>query len=184
MAKDSAKKAHRNNQSRLRLYLLISAGLNVLYFLWRVVLYRSTFTTWGQWLGWLTFLTSEGGTLWLLGKLLSPDLDGEGKVESCVDINQLTGVPSYVQDVLWITWFVQLTTCLISDKFWYVYLVVPGFAAYQFWVLVGQPYLSARNSEEVGAGSAAESPEERKRREKKERKEQRKEKLRAMFTRR
>ncbi|THG03694.1 hypothetical protein TEA_018366 [Camellia sinensis var. sinensis] len=36
----------------------------------------------------------------------------------------------YLHDVIYITGFVQLTT-IISEKFWYIYLVIPAFATYK-----------------------------------------------------
>ena len=40
------------------------------------------------------------------------------------------GICGYLHDVIYITAFVQLTS-IISEKFWYIYLVIPGFAAYK-----------------------------------------------------
>ncbi|CAN4084349.1 unnamed protein product [Withania somnifera] len=40
------------------------------------------------------------------------------------------GICGYLHDVIYITCFVQLTS-IISDKFWYTYLVIPAFAAYK-----------------------------------------------------
>ncbi|XP_022863126.1 uncharacterized protein LOC111383283 isoform X1 [Olea europaea var. sylvestris] len=41
----------------------------------------------------------------------------------------------YLHDIIYITCFVQVTS-IISEKFWYLYLVIPGFAAYQLFGLV------------------------------------------------
>ncbi|PHU11095.1 hypothetical protein BC332_18025 [Capsicum chinense] len=40
------------------------------------------------------------------------------------------GICGYLHDIIYITCFVQLAS-IISDKFWYTYLVIPAFAAYQ-----------------------------------------------------
>lgn len=40
------------------------------------------------------------------------------------------GVCGYLHDIIYITSFVQIAS-LISDKFWYTYLVIPAFGAYQ-----------------------------------------------------
>ena len=47
------------------------------------------------------------------------DLSGEGLI-------------SYMQDICYVTWFVHLGAALVSPKFWYLYLVIPGYAGYRF----------------------------------------------------
>ncbi|CAO3649437.1 unnamed protein product [Cunninghamella echinulata] len=34
-------------------------------------------------------------------------------------------------DIIYITWFVSITTAFISDKFWFTYLAIPGYALYK-----------------------------------------------------
>ncbi|CAI9098617.1 OLC1v1035296C1 [Oldenlandia corymbosa var. corymbosa] len=40
------------------------------------------------------------------------------------------GICGYLHDVIYITCFVQLAS-IFSEKFWYIYLVIPAFAAYK-----------------------------------------------------
>jgi hypothetical protein len=34
------------------------------------------------------------------------------------------GVVQYMFDILYVTWFTHLSSCLVSDYFWFVYLLV------------------------------------------------------------
>ncbi|KAI5066935.1 hypothetical protein GOP47_0017463 [Adiantum capillus-veneris] len=74
------------------------------------------------------------------------------------------GLASYLHDVLYITMFVQLSS-ILSDKFWFVYLVIPAFAFYKLWQLVLYPYIFQSSSEDDTEDAKA-----RKKREKMEKK--------------
>lgn len=57
------------------------------------------------------------------------------------------GLCGYIHDILYITVFVQLAS-IISDKFWYAYLVIPMFACYKLWQLVLYPFIFQKSSTE------------------------------------
>ncbi|KAL8279206.1 hypothetical protein RQP46_008462 [Phenoliferia psychrophenolica] len=42
------------------------------------------------------------------------------------------GLTAYMFDVLYVTWFVHVTTALLSTKFWWLYLSIPSYAIYRF----------------------------------------------------
>lgn len=45
--------------------------------------------------------------------------------DTCATFVQLTSdLCSYMFDIIYITWFVHVTTALVSTKFWYLYLSV------------------------------------------------------------
>jgi len=46
------------------------------------------------------------------------------------------GLTSYMFDVTYVTWFVQVGVALISDVFWWIYMVIPLFAVYKLFSLL------------------------------------------------
>jgi len=94
----------------------------------------------------------------------SYDDNGE-LIDAGIDLN-IGGLSEYYFDVIYITWFVQLTT-IFSDWFWMSFLLIPGFAFFKLWTLVIGPYLA-----NVGKAEPV-TEKERKRMEKAERHSQR-----------
>eukprot|EP00906_Rhabdomonas_costata_P029421 RCo041523 len=156
MAKDTAKRTHKRNQTRLAVFAGVTVALNVLFLAWRAWWYADTFTALHN-LGWLALAGGEGYALYLLYTHALPSLDEQGKVEACEDLSELHGIPTYAQDVLWVSWFVQFTTAVVSEWFWLFYLVIPGYAGYQLWVNVAVPYIEMKKammaSQAAGAGA-------------------------------
>eukprot|EP00667_Euglena_gracilis_P023863 EG_transcript_27135 len=151
MAKDTAKKAHKTNQERLQLYLLITVGINVLFIAYRVWWHRDSF---GILLG-LGFILLVAGEIFALQGLKAyaePALDDQGRVESCADLTAIEGMTSYLQDLLWVSWFVQATT-MLSDWFWVFYAVIPAYGGYVGYTNVLAPVLAMRSG--LAAGQAA-----------------------------
>jgi len=142
MAKDGAKKIHAANQDRLRLFLLITVALNVVYLLYRAYLHRTSFG-FLHGVGWLLLLGGEGAALHALRAHAAPEYDGPtGRLASCNDLTALEGTPSSIQDVLWVSWFVQTTT-LFSDWFWLFYLAIPCYGIYILYTNVAAPLLAS-----------------------------------------
>lgn len=50
------------------------------------------------------------------------------------------GLCSYMHDLLYITSFLQVAS-ILSDKFWWFYLVIPGFGIYKVWPIVYENFL-------------------------------------------
>ncbi|CAN6253859.1 unnamed protein product [Urochloa humidicola] len=73
------------------------------------------------------------------------------------------GVCEYLYDVIYITVFVQLMS-IISEKFWWTYLVIPAFAGYKIFGLLRGTFFSGGSEGEV------EDEKTRKKREKMEKK--------------
>ncbi|UZJ57360.1 hypothetical protein CBS101457_006680 [Exobasidium rhododendri] len=55
------------------------------------------------------------------------------------DLGQ-AGLTSYMFDVIYVTWFVHLTTALISAKFWYTYLSIPAYVFYFAYIKLIVPF--------------------------------------------
>lgn len=71
--------------------------------------------------------------------MAKPTYDGNGElIDGGFNMNE-GGLCGYIHDILYITAFVQLTS-IMSDKFWFVYLVIPVFAFYKLWQLVLYPF--------------------------------------------
>ncbi|KAI9137528.1 hypothetical protein BKA69DRAFT_1097441 [Paraphysoderma sedebokerense] len=58
------------------------------------------------------------------------------------------GLHQYILDILYITWFVQLTS-MFSDKMWYLYLIIPAYAS----VKLGGTVFSFLRGQFAGSGA-------------------------------
>ncbi|POY70432.1 hypothetical protein BMF94_6500 [Rhodotorula taiwanensis] len=70
------------------------------------------------------------------------------------ELNGSKGLVSYVFDILYVTWFIHLTTALISAKFWYLYWVIPLYALYRL-ATFALPYISPSLAAALNGGNAA-----------------------------
>ncbi|ETW00264.1 hypothetical protein H310_07650 [Aphanomyces invadans] len=111
MAGQSAKKAQRaGSELSARLNQSIVA-VNAVYLLYRVLWHFGTFSTWHA-TGYAFILTA---TYACYTMAVASALEGTNN--------------EYAMDVLIVTLIVQVGT-LLSDYFWYLYLVVPGYVLY------------------------------------------------------
>nr|GMC58382.1 transmembrane protein 208 homolog [Ipomoea batatas] len=161
MANQGAKKRKEENARHMRTLLRIILICNAVYLLVRFGIFYSSIS-WMHWVG-LVF-TSVAYTLpyQQLAAMAKPSYGDDGElIDGGYDMST-AGVCGYLHDVIYITCFVQLAS-ILSDKFWYTYLVIPGFALYKsFGFLKG--FLS------MGSEDAEEDEKTRKKREKMERK--------------
>ncbi|KAI8920896.1 hypothetical protein DFJ77DRAFT_506523 [Powellomyces hirtus] len=147
MAKGSAKKIYEKNTQALGNLRKYHAAIVAVYAAWRIIYHWNSFTL-SQMIGcgvvngifvWLYRSLSASATATIANGTVEDagfDLSGEGLV-------------AYMFDVIYIGWFVLLTTAFISSKFWWTYIVVPIFAAYTLYKKVA-PML--------GRGPAMEAP--------------------------
>ncbi|KAI8060374.1 uncharacterized protein B0P05DRAFT_557862 [Gilbertella persicaria] len=146
MANASSKKvATKNKQTLVNLQKGIMA-INAVYVLWRIIYHWSTFT-FGQC---LLYVTTAGISMLLYRVLLSsgtPEYSADGTLIRSGDDLAAEGLTAYMFDIIYITWFVHLTTAFISNKFWYTYIVIPGYAAYKL-VPIAMGYLSQKKPSE------------------------------------
>ncbi|KAL0334138.1 UNVERIFIED_CONTAM: hypothetical protein Sangu_1570000 [Sesamum angustifolium] len=129
MANQGAKKRKRRSPS---LRLIIAS--NAIYVVIRIGVFYSSFT-WKHWAG--LILTSLAYVIpyQQLAAMAKPSYTDDGELLDGGFDMSTGGICGYLHDVIYITCFVQLSS-IISEKFWYIYLVIPGFAAYQLFGLV------------------------------------------------
>ncbi|KAH6565105.1 hypothetical protein BASA50_001739 [Batrachochytrium salamandrivorans] len=126
MAKASARKIQERNKrivSQLRLGLAISVSIHVLLRIaWRWVLW----TTW-----------PAIGSLFATGFGLVLHRQLEYMADNGVDLGEQGTMVSYFYDSVYVTWFILVTSCF-SDKFYWVYVVIPIFAVYKLVTVVSK----------------------------------------------
>eukprot|EP00891_Asterochloris_glomerata_P007463 jgi/Astpho2/7463/Aster-x1435 len=112
-----------------------------------------------------------------LSKAAKATYDNGELLDGGADLNA-GGIPGYLQDGIWVTVAVQFLTVVISDWFWFLYLLPVAFA---IWKMGGflWPMLMPSHSQE-----AEETPDERRKRDKKQSKAERAEKRGKMKVRR
>lgn len=141
MANQGAKKRFEENRKRLAaLRLALAAGL-VTYVVMRLLVRRGYSSFWH--LAGLAFTAVvEAFTYTMIAKFAEPAYSDSGElIYGGADLS-MAGMCSYYHDVLYVSVFVQVASCL-SSYFWYVYLVVPGYGGWLLWKNVLGPYLAA-----------------------------------------
>uniref|UniRef100_A0A1D1YEL8 Transmembrane protein 208 n=1 Tax=Anthurium amnicola TaxID=1678845 RepID=A0A1D1YEL8_9ARAE len=129
MANQGAKKRRDENKQHMAKLLRLVVACNVIYVLVRMLIFHST-VSWKHWFG--LFVTSAAYALpyQQLAKMAKPTHSDDGELlDGGFDMNS-EGVCGYLHDVIYITSFVQLMS-ILSDKFWYTYLLIPAFGAYK-----------------------------------------------------
>ncbi|TPX64448.1 hypothetical protein SpCBS45565_g05863 [Spizellomyces sp. 'palustris'] len=146
MAKGSAKKIHEKNTQTLSTVLKTHVGVTVFYILWRVFFLWSSLSTWHI-IGWAL---ANALFVWLyrsLGASAAPSFGPNGVLEDAGADLSAEGLVAYMFDIIYIGWFVLVATAVISDKLWWTYLVVPGFAAYKIYDKV-KPMLTGGSAQQ------------------------------------
>ncbi|KAL7093217.1 hypothetical protein ACP275_11G029500 [Erythranthe tilingii] len=134
MANQGAKKRREENARHMKTLLRVIIASNAVYLVIRMVVFYSSFT-WKHWAG--LILTSLAYVIpyQQLAAMAQPSYSGDGDLLDGGFDMSTGGMCGYLHDVIYITCFVQLSS-IISEKFWYIYLVIPGFAAYQLFGLI------------------------------------------------
>ncbi|EPB90609.1 hypothetical protein HMPREF1544_02519 [Mucor circinelloides 1006PhL] len=130
MANASSKKIAATNKQTLKNLTNGFLIVNAIYFLWRVVYHWNSFT-FSQF---FLYITTAGLTFLFYRILVSsgtPSYTADGNLISSGDDLNAEGLTAYMFDIIYVTWFVHITTAFISNKFWMAYLVIPGYAAYK-----------------------------------------------------
>ncbi|CAO3590768.1 unnamed protein product [Absidia cylindrospora] len=130
MANASSKKIAAANTKTLANLRLGFLSVNIIYFLWRVFYHWDSFS---KTIGFL-YICTTGLTLLFYSILKSsgtPTYTINGTLRSSGDNLNSEGLTAYMFDIIYVTWFVDITTAFISNKFWYTYLVIPGYALYK-----------------------------------------------------
>ncbi|KAJ7955701.1 Transmembrane protein [Quillaja saponaria] len=129
MANQGAKKRKEENARHMARLRQIIIACNVIYIFVRAMIFNSTFT-WKHWVG--LILTSLAYVIpyQQLAAMANPTYADDGELLDGGFDMSTGGVCGYLHDVIYITSFVQVMS-IISDKFWYTYLVIPAFGAYK-----------------------------------------------------
>uniref|UniRef100_A0A0C9RGP5 TSA: Wollemia nobilis Ref_Wollemi_Transcript_26089_767 transcribed RNA sequence n=1 Tax=Wollemia nobilis TaxID=56998 RepID=A0A0C9RGP5_9CONI len=131
MANQGAKKRRDENQRHMTMLFRLIAICNAIYILVRLIIMHSSFT-WKHWLGLLVTSAAYALPYLQLSNMAQPSYDENGDLFDGGFDMSTGGICGYLHDVIYITSFVQLGS-IISDKFWYTYLVIPAFAAYKLY---------------------------------------------------
>ncbi|CAD6243067.1 unnamed protein product [Miscanthus lutarioriparius] len=162
MAKQGAKKMKDENKKRLDLLLRIILISNAIYIVVRMAIMHSSFT-WKHWIGLMVTSAAYFLPYKQLASMAKPVYSDNGELlDGGFDLST-GGVCEYLYDVIYITVFVQLMS-IISEKFWWTYLVIPAFAGYKIFGLLRGTFFSGGSEGEV------EDEKTRKKREKMEKK--------------
>lgn len=171
MAKDTAKKNWKRNETRMQVFLYITILVNAVYavlVLWRRGGYirLKDILAFGFWLG-------QEYYCWRALKLFSaPTFNAEGTLASCPDASnpRELGVYTFAQDALWVCWVVQ-SLCCLHPAFFVFYLPLPATLIYKGYALA-RPLLPSwlaggsggvPDGGEAAAGNTTQTREERRR---------------------
>ncbi|XP_058113955.1 uncharacterized protein LOC131256887 isoform X2 [Magnolia sinica] len=161
MANQGAKKRREQNLRHMKNLLRLVIASNVIYVVVRMLFFHSTFT-WKHWVGLIVTSVAYAIPYQQLAKMANPTYADDGELLDGGFDMSTGGVCGYLHDVIYITSFVQLMS-IISGKFWYTYLVIPGFGLYKL-----LPFL--RGFLPQGSEGEVEDEKTRKKREKMEKK--------------
>ena len=127
-----------------------SPCVQAIYILYRIYFLWSTFSSWHI-AGFSLTSTVYLVCYFLLFRLDGPQyepLEKGGALKSGgADLSQSGGVIEYTWDMLFVTQFVQLTTCFLSDWFWLIYLIPPNIGLYFLWTRIIYPWISKPDAE-------------------------------------
>jgi len=137
MANAAAKKQKLKNEVTIKNFQRISLIIYMFYLLIRVGVYNESFS-YLHWGGLIFFTVIYLVTYNGIVSLAAVAYDTEGELTYGGADLAGKGIVEYYFDLVYLTWFVQVTT-VWSDWFWLIYLVVPAFAVFKLWDFIG-PY--------------------------------------------
>ncbi|KAG0050797.1 hypothetical protein BGZ83_004426 [Gryganskiella cystojenkinii] len=151
MANSSQKKiAHENGKTLLALR---KGFIWAFYFFYRIVYNWSSFG-FGLAIG---YLLTAGLTVVLymqINAMGQPRYNSKGElVDAGQDLTQ-EGLVQYAFDIIYVTWFVHVTSALWS-KMWWFYLCIPAYAGWKAWHLAIKPMLARGGVGAAAPGGAA-----------------------------
>ncbi|KAG5559597.1 hypothetical protein RHGRI_009211 [Rhododendron griersonianum] len=129
MANQGAKKRKEENSRHMKNLLRLIIACNVIYLVVRAGIFHSTFK-WKQWVGFMLTFFAYIIPYQQLATMANPAYTDDGELLDGGFDMSTGGICGYLHDVIYITGFVQLAS-IFSEKFWYIYLVIPAFAAYK-----------------------------------------------------
>eukprot|EP01064_Diplonema_japonicum_P012881 TRINITY_DN2022_c2_g1_i1.p1 TRINITY_DN2022_c2_g1~~TRINITY_DN2022_c2_g1_i1.p1 ORF type:complete len:202 (+),score=41.10 TRINITY_DN2022_c2_g1_i1:62-667(+) len=150
MAKGNAKANDAKNKKLIALFQKISLGINAFVVAYHLG-YKGDFFSVSTILYVAFFAVQEYFALQHLEKHGKPQLGSEGQIVSCVNLADPKdlGLYTYVQDLLWVCWTVQVLL-LITSYAWFVYVLVPLYGVYKAWDTVGPMLKKAAERHSAG----------------------------------
>eukprot|EP00761_Pharyngomonas_kirbyi_P000829 gb/GECH01000830.1/.p1 GENE.gb/GECH01000830.1/~~gb/GECH01000830.1/.p1 ORF type:complete len:179 (+),score=46.22 gb/GECH01000830.1/:1-537(+) len=131
----------KSNNEMIKKHLIITIIVLAIYLLYRVLYHWDSFKNW-QWFGFMgVLLPGYFGAFSMIQKAAAPTTSDRGEIIDVEDLNRVEGLTEYMFDILYISWFVQITT-MFSEWFWVIYLVIPAFLLFKAWTGILGPLLS------------------------------------------
>lgn len=165
MAKENTKKNAKRNNARMKAFKLFTALANILYLCLVFGYHRRGQFYWKDLVGLVFWMGQEIFCLRALENLGKPTFADDGlTLQSCVDLSNPAelGLYSFVQDMLWVCWAVQVL-CGVHGFFFVFYLPIPGIILYKLYC-TAKPLLSSvlgKNGADAGEGEPENSPKDR-----------------------
>ncbi|KAL9933338.1 hypothetical protein V8E36_008056 [Tilletia maclaganii] len=134
MAKGAANKAASSNASTLQILNLGFLISNAAQLLLRFGLFRRS----ASWKLGVLYAVAQAVALFLYVQL-------RGMAAQGINLAEQKGLTPYMFDIIYVTWFCSVAGALLTDKAWYFYLVIPGFAIFLLWTKLVVPYALGGN---------------------------------------
>ncbi|GIL64388.1 hypothetical protein Vafri_18226 [Volvox africanus] len=147
MANQGAKKRLEENRKRLQVLRIAMAIGMAFHVVVRLVL-RQGYDSWWHILGFGSTFFLELFSYSAISKFAEPEFNEKGDIVFGGSDLSMGGMCAYWHDLLYISIFVQVTTCL-STYFWFTLLVIPGFFLYLLYKNILQPYWAQSRSQPV-----------------------------------
>eukprot|EP00298_Acanthocystis_sp_HF-20_P019706 c2374_g1_i1.p1 GENE.c2374_g1_i1~~c2374_g1_i1.p1 ORF type:complete len:185 (-),score=39.51 c2374_g1_i1:39-560(-) len=139
MANASEKKRLQENEKILQTLKQLIAGFGLYYIIVRIILQYSSFGIW-SFLGFLLITAVNVFVFVSMTSAAKPSYDpSTGELENGgQDLHK--GLYEYYWDLLYITWFIQVTTTY-SNYFWLFFLLIPGYGLWRLWWDLVKPWI-------------------------------------------
>jgi hypothetical protein len=166
MSNQSAKKIKQRNEQIIFRLKWITFFILIFYIFFRI-LYNFQSFSYLHWLGFILLIFAYLFCFYGIISLAKPIYNEKGELIYGGTDFSIGGVTEYYFDIIYISWFVQITS-IFSDWFWFFYLLIPLFAIYKIFSSIIIPFF-LNSSENV-----IDNEKFRKKREKQEKKANRK----------
>ncbi|KAL0054539.1 hypothetical protein WJX82_010576 [Trebouxia sp. C0006] len=164
MANQGAKRQVENNRKKLQLLQQVIFAVTAIYALVRLGFFYKSSATRHYVLLTLSSTVHFACYSFIKGQA-EPTYENGELQHGGSDLDLKGSLPYYAVEVIYCLALLQILTALLSDKFWWLLLALPGWGLWLLWQYVLQPYFLSPSRE-----GAEETAVERRKREKLERK--------------
>ncbi|XP_077374306.1 transmembrane protein 208 [Festucalex cinctus] len=138
------KQIFEENEATLKFYTRVILGANAIYVAVNLLIFYNSSTFW-TWLLLAFALAVYVGSYRSMSTMAKPVFADDGSLlDGGIDLNMEQGMAEHLKDVILLTVFVQVLSC-ISSYFWYLWLLAPARAAHLLWVNILGPWFSAES---------------------------------------